>query len=113
MMGACACGLSMMLSYYAYVFRFLEPVNLVARIGREAAETVTSAATTRAPTRSSTNRCWRSPALDELTNTAQSALLAEVVGAIAERRLRLGLGRARHRLLLICPARAVGAIRNA
>ncbi|HEX2687086.1 MAG TPA: hypothetical protein VHN14_10730, partial [Kofleriaceae bacterium] len=32
MMCACAFGLIMMLPYFAYVFRFLEPVNLVARI---------------------------------------------------------------------------------
>src|SRR4249920_2345526 len=49
MMCACAFGLVMMLPYFAYVFRFLEPVNLVARIEHEAATDVASAATTRDP----------------------------------------------------------------
>ena len=47
MMCACAFGLIMMLPYFAYVFRFLEPVNLVARIEREAAADVVYTATTR------------------------------------------------------------------
>src|SRR5262249_60431327 len=49
MMCATAFGLIMMLPYFAYVFRFLEPVNLVARIEREAAEDVALVATTRDP----------------------------------------------------------------
>jgi hypothetical protein len=47
MMCACAFGLIMMLPYFAYVFRFLEPVNLVSRIVHEAASDVAEAATTR------------------------------------------------------------------
>src|ERR1041384_6575408 len=49
MMCATAFGLIMMLPYFAYVFRFLEPVNLVARIEREAATDLAIAATTRDP----------------------------------------------------------------
>ena len=44
MMCACAVGLIMMLPYFAYVFRFLEPVNLIARIESEAAADVAQAA---------------------------------------------------------------------
>src|SRR4051794_10306872 len=47
MMFACALGLVIMLPYFAYVFRFLEPVNLVARIEAEAAADVRTAATAR------------------------------------------------------------------
>ena len=46
MMIACALSLVIMLPYFAYVFRFLEPVNLVARIESEAADDVRAAATT-------------------------------------------------------------------
>ena len=38
MMIATAFGLVIMLPYFAYVFRFLEPVNLIARIEAEAAD---------------------------------------------------------------------------
>ena len=47
MMFACALGLVIMLPYFAYVFRFLEPVNLVARIESEAQADVRNAATAR------------------------------------------------------------------
>ena len=44
-MSATAAGLIIMLPYFAYVFRFLEPTNLVSRIRREAVGDVTAAAT--------------------------------------------------------------------
>jgi hypothetical protein len=47
MMIACALGLVIMLPYFAYVFRFLEPVNLVARIESEAAADVRAASAAR------------------------------------------------------------------
>jgi len=47
MMCAVAFGLVIMLPYFAYVFRFLEPVNLISRIRAEAATDVEKAATSR------------------------------------------------------------------
>ena len=47
MMCAVALGLVIMLPYFAYVFRFLEPVSLVARIEAEAAQDVRLAAASR------------------------------------------------------------------
>src|SRR3954468_14053340 len=49
MMCACALGLVIMLPYFAYVFRFLEPVSLVARIESEAATDLARTATKRDP----------------------------------------------------------------
>jgi predicted membrane protein DUF2254 len=45
MMIATAFGLVLMLPYFAYVFRFLAPTNLVARIEREAVDDVVASAT--------------------------------------------------------------------
>src|SRR5689334_5034269 len=47
MMIACAFGLIIMLPYFMYVFRFLEPTNLVARIEAEAVADVQQGATAR------------------------------------------------------------------
>src|SRR4051812_38550843 len=47
MMCAVALGLVIMLPYFAYVFRFLEPVSLIARIEAEAAQDVRLAAASR------------------------------------------------------------------
>ena len=46
MMSATGFGIVIMLPYFAYVFRFLEPVNLIARIQAEAAADLIRAATT-------------------------------------------------------------------
>ncbi len=45
MLGATTFGLVVMLPYFAYVFRFLEPASIVARIRKNAVDTVARAAT--------------------------------------------------------------------
>jgi hypothetical protein len=74
MMCACAFGLIMMLPYFAYVFRFLEPVNLVARIEREAATDVASAATTRDPDAIVDGQGPALAALEELTDITSNSI---------------------------------------
>jgi hypothetical protein len=74
MMCACAFGLIMMLPYFAYVFRFLEPVNLVARIEREAAADVASAATTREPDAILDGQVPALAALEELTDITSNSI---------------------------------------
>jgi hypothetical protein len=74
MMCACAFGLIMMLPYFAYVFRFLEPVNLVARIEREAAVDVASAATTRDPDAIVDGQGPALAALEELTDITSNSI---------------------------------------
>src|SRR5215510_618688 len=74
MMCATAFGLIMMLPYFAYVFRFLEPVNLVARIEREAAGDVASAATTRDPDAIVDGQAPALAALEELTDITSNSI---------------------------------------
>jgi len=74
MMCACAFGLIMMLPYFAYVFRFLEPVNLVARIEREAAVDVAGAATTRDPDAIVEGQGPALAALEELTDITSNSI---------------------------------------
>src|SRR5262245_5087489 len=74
MMCACAFGLIMMLPYFAYVFRFLEPVNLVARIESEAAHDLASAATTRDPELIAAGQVPALAALEELTDITSNSI---------------------------------------
>jgi hypothetical protein len=74
MMSACAFGLIMMLPYFAYVFRFLEPVNLVARIEREAATDVATAATMREPDAIVEGQAPALAALEELTDITSNSI---------------------------------------
>jgi len=74
MMCATAFGLIMMLPYFAYVFRFLEPVNLVARIEREAASDVASAATIRDPEAIVEGQAPALVALEELTDITSNSI---------------------------------------
>jgi hypothetical protein len=74
MMCATAFGLIMMLPYFAYVFRFLEPVNLVARIEREAATDVAEAATTRDPGVIIDGQAPALAALEELTDITSNSI---------------------------------------
>ena len=74
MMCACAFGLVMMLPYFAYVFRFLEPVNLIARIQEEAADDVAAASISRD---ASTIQDAQGPALaalEELTDITSNSI---------------------------------------
>jgi hypothetical protein len=74
MMCACAFGLVMMLPYFAYVFRFLEPVNLIARIEEEAAEDVAEAATARDPGVIADAQGPALAALEELTDITSNSI---------------------------------------
>jgi hypothetical protein len=74
MMCACAFGLIMMLPYFAYVFRFLEPVNLVARIESEAAADVAHTATTREPEEIVDGQGPALAALEELTDITSNSI---------------------------------------
>jgi len=74
MMCACAFGLIMMLPYFAYVFRFLEPVNLVTRIEREAAADLAGAATMREPDAIADGQAPALSALEELTDITSNSI---------------------------------------
>ncbi len=74
MMCACAFGLIMMLPYFAYVFRFLEPVNLVARIESEAASDVVRSATVRDPEAIAAGQAPALTALEELTDITSNSI---------------------------------------
>jgi hypothetical protein len=74
MMCACAFGLIMMLPYFAYVFRFLEPVNLVARIESEAAADVQYTATTRDLDAVANGQAPAMAALEELTDITSNSI---------------------------------------
>ncbi|HMG57062.1 MAG TPA: DUF2254 family protein [Kofleriaceae bacterium] len=74
MMCACAFGLIMMLPYFAYVFRFLEPVNLIARIEREAATDVAAAAMIRDPELAVDGQAPALAALEELTDITSNSI---------------------------------------
>jgi len=74
MMCACAFGLIMMLPYFAYVFRFLEPVNLVARIEHEAATDVATTATMRDPDAIAIGQAPALAALEELTDITSNSI---------------------------------------
>jgi hypothetical protein len=71
---ACAFGLLVMLPYFAYVFRFLEPVNLVARIESEAASDVGAAATARDPSTIDAAQRPAVAALEELTDITSNSI---------------------------------------
>ena len=71
---ACAFGLLVMLPYFAYVFRFLEPVNLVARIEAEAASDVRAAATARDPQTIADAQRPAVAALEELTDITSNSI---------------------------------------
>ena len=74
MIVACAFGLLVMLPYFAYVFRFLEPVNLVARIESEAAADVRNAATARDPRTIADAQRPAVAALEELTDITSNSI---------------------------------------
>jgi hypothetical protein len=74
MMIACAFGLIVMLPYFMYVFRFLEPVNLVARIKAEALDDVQAGATARAETAIVNAQKPALSALEELTDITSNSI---------------------------------------
>jgi len=74
MMAATALGLLVMLPYFAYVFRFLQPVNLVARIEREAARELAVAATTSDPAAIALGQAPALASLEELTDITSNSI---------------------------------------
>ena len=90
MMATCAFGLVMMLPYFAYVFRFLEPTNLVARIQREAVDDRRAKARAPRDDRSAAVRRRRPPcrALEELTDITRTRSRARTRSSRAARSTR-------------------------
>jgi hypothetical protein len=74
MMMSVALGLIIMLPYFAYVFRFLEPTNLIARIEAEAAKDVREAATTRDAETIANAQGPAMSALEELTDITSNSI---------------------------------------
>ena len=74
MMCACAFGLIMMLPYFAYVFRFLEPVSLVARIQQEAAQDVADAVVMKDPAKIALAQSPALAALEELNDITSNSI---------------------------------------
>ena len=74
MMIATAFGLLMMLPYFAYVFRFLAPTNLVARIERQATSDVLAAATEQDPEAILEGQAPAIAALEELTDITSNSI---------------------------------------
>jgi len=74
MMIATAFGLLMMLPYFAYVFRFLAPTNLVARIERQATSDVLAAATEQDPEAIQEGQAPAIAALEELTDITSNSI---------------------------------------
>ena len=67
-------GIVIMLPYFAYVFRFLEPVNLIARIQNEAAEGVIDAATAKDPAEIERGQAPALSALEEMTDITSNSI---------------------------------------
>lgn len=74
MMCATGFGLIVMLPYFAYVFRFLAPTNLVARIERQATEDVIEAATRGETDAVREGQAPAIAALDELTDITSNSI---------------------------------------
>jgi hypothetical protein len=74
MMIACAFGLIVMLPYFMYVFRFLEPVNLVARIKSEAVSDVREGANGRDQSTIVAAQRPALAALEELTDITSNSI---------------------------------------
>ncbi len=77
MMSACAAGLIVMLPYFMYVFRFLEPVNLVARIKSEAVKDVREGAISRAEGTIAAAQGPALAALEELTDITSNSIVGK------------------------------------
>ncbi|MDX2086852.1 MAG: DUF2254 family protein [Kofleriaceae bacterium] len=74
MMAATGFGIVIMLPYFMYVFRFLEPVNLIARIQAEATDDLHSAATTREPEVIAKGQAPALAALEEMTDITSNSI---------------------------------------
>jgi hypothetical protein len=67
-------GLLLMLPYFGYVFRFLEPANLVRRIGQDASRALAAGAASRDPVRIAELQLAALSAFDELTDIASNSI---------------------------------------
>jgi hypothetical protein len=74
MMVATGSGIVIMLPYFAYVFRFLEPVNLIARIQAEAAVDLREASTARASKDLNAGQVHAITALEEMTDITSNSI---------------------------------------
>ncbi|MFN0246164.1 MAG: DUF2254 family protein [Kofleriaceae bacterium] len=74
MMIATGGGIVIMLPYFAYVFRFLEPVNLIARIQAEAAVDLREASTSRHGKELNAGQVHSITALEELTDITSNSI---------------------------------------
>jgi hypothetical protein len=74
MMFATGLGIVIMLPYFAYVFRFLEPVNLIARIQAEAAVDVREASQASDATELKMGQAHAITALEELTDITSNSI---------------------------------------
>ena len=74
MMVATCAGIVIMLPYFAYVFRFLEPVNLISRIQAEAAVDLRQASTTTDPAELREGQAGAITALEELTDITSNSI---------------------------------------
>jgi hypothetical protein len=74
MMAATGFGIVIMLPYFMYVFRFLEPVNLIARIQSEAADDLFHAATTHDAAVMAKGQVPALAALEEMTDITSNSI---------------------------------------
>ncbi|MBK7536092.1 MAG: DUF2254 domain-containing protein [Myxococcales bacterium] len=74
MMAATALGLVVMLPYFAYVFRFLEPTNLIARIRQEATRELEQGATAQDTSAISDAQVRALDAMEELTDITSNSI---------------------------------------
>ncbi|MBP9208081.1 MAG: DUF2254 domain-containing protein [Kofleriaceae bacterium] len=74
MMVATAVGLVMMLPYFAYVFRFLEPTNLIDRIRAQAVDGLTRGAASREAERAQAAQAPALAAMEELTDLTSNSI---------------------------------------
>lgn len=74
MMAATCFGIVIMLPYFMYVFRFLEPVNLIARIQSEAVDDLVSSATSKDAGEIAVGQAPALVALEEMTDITSNSI---------------------------------------
>ena len=74
MMVATCFGIVIMLPYFMYVFRFLEPVNLIARIASEASDDLVGSATSKDPEEIAVGQAPALVALEEMTDITSNSI---------------------------------------
>lgn len=74
MMGMTTIGLVLMAPYFGYVFWFLEPMNIIRRIRRDAIRTATEGAVTSDPERSASLQSDTLNAMEELTDITSNSI---------------------------------------